>query len=146
MAWRSLPPLGQLRLAIRSDDGGLSINEVRCASMSLLQVEWSEPEPAIALALFSLRVEPRAVKEGVRVLAVVGLHALSRRYDRGDVRTDVGMLRDLIPIVTEWPSLVKQPGNFAIPAGGGMSRGEVLPVVLSNEAMTVVSVRTFIAP
>jgi len=36
------------------------------------------------------------------------------------------------------------PGDFSIPAGAGIWRGEVLPLVLNGEAMTVLSVGTFV--
>jgi hypothetical protein len=69
----------------------------------------------------------------------------ARRYDRGDDRTDTAVLRDLLPIVTVWPSVVRQPGSFAIPAGSGIWRGEVAPIVLNGEALTVLSISTFVA-
>jgi hypothetical protein len=133
-----------LRLQIADKSGRLEISEVRCAPTSLLQLDWTEPEAAVAIVLFLIRIEPRAVTDKVRVLAVVGYHALARRYERGADRGDVAILRDLVPLVTAWPRVVRQPVDFAVPAGSGIWRGETVPLVLAGEAMSVASVRTFV--
>ena len=117
-AWRQLPPFGQLRLGIVNDKTDhVDIAEVRCAPTALYQSGWGDLEQAIALVLFSLKVTPRRIEDKVKVLAVVGQHALARHYERGDSSTDVAVLRDLVPVVTAWPSLIRQPGDFVIEVG-----------------------------
>jgi hypothetical protein len=142
-AWRSLAPFGRLRLHVADKTGGPVISEVRLAPTSLLQGDWTGPESAVAIVLFSLRVEPHAVGDKVRVLAMVGQHALSRRYQRAEY-SDSAVLTDLQPIVTAWPTVIRRPGDFTVPAGSGIWRGETVRLVLNGEAMTVMSVRTFV--
>ena len=47
-------------------------------------------------------------------------------------------------IVTAWPTVIRRPGDFTVPAGSGIWRGETVLLVLNGEAMTVMSVRTFV--
>jgi len=143
--WRALPSFGRLRIKIDQEDGGVAIDEARLCPTSLLRTDWDEPEPSIAITLFSIRIAPRTATDKVRVLAIVGLHGLGRRYERGEDRGDLSVLRDLLPIVTAWPSAIRNSGDFEIPAGCGAWRGEVASITLAGETMTALSVRTFVA-
>jgi hypothetical protein len=49
-----------------------------------------------------------------------------------------------MPISSAWPAAIRSGGDFDVPAGSGVWRGEVLPLVLAGEAMTAMSVRTFV--
>ena len=134
-----------MRLSIKNTEGVVAIDEVRCAPTALWLTDWASVERAIAIVIYTLRIGPRSVSsEKVKALAIVGQHALARRFERGLDRGNVAVMRDLIPIVTAWPTLIRQPGNFEVETGSGTWRGEVVPLVLNGEAMTVMNVRTFV--
>jgi hypothetical protein len=143
-AWKALPQFGLLKQRVVKKDDLLEVTEVRCVSTALLQLDWEAPEAAIGIVIFAIRVGRRTiVKERVHVMAVVGHHAFARRYERAG-RDDISVLKDLIPIVSAWPNVIRQPGDFAVPAGIGTWRGEVMPIVLNGEAISALSVRTYV--
>lgn len=145
--WKSLNPFGRLRLKIGTDRGVTAIDEVRCCPSAMYAANWTASENTLAIVLYSICIEPRAVvKEKVYVLAMVCQHALARRFERGDGRSNLGVLTDLLPLITAWPSTIKQPGDFSIKAGNGAWRGEVTTLNLDTERMSIMSVRTFITP
>jgi len=143
--WRSLPKFGQLRLKVDQKDGAVAVDEVRCAPTAMLRSDWDEAELSLAIVLFSIRVGDRVAEDKVRVLAIVGLHALARWFERSSPRTDLAVLRDMLPVVSAWPSAIRRPGDFEIPAGCGIWRGEVSSITLASETTNALAIRTFVA-
>jgi hypothetical protein len=86
--WRALPSLGRLRLATRFEDGRLHIAELRLVPSKIEAAGWDGGEPALAIALQSIKIEPPAYAEKGVLICGIGLHAIARRYERGADRAD----------------------------------------------------------
>ena len=101
---------------------------------------WGEAEPALALSVMVVACEPpRFACTSARV-AHVGLHALARRYQRGDGTTDAEMRRSLNPIAQAARDAIGGAGEFAVEAAGGRWVGTVMLAGRSP----VLAVRSFV--
>lgn len=137
---RGMPAFGRLRLVAGFEGGKLQVVELRTEPMAITAAGWSEDEPAIAVILKTLVIRPPEFEEKAIILAVAGLHALARRYQRSRERADDAVLRDLLPLARGAVNLARAGGGeFAIPipAGGRW---------IGSATEGVVNVRTFIEP
>jgi hypothetical protein len=78
------------------------------------------------------------------LIADVGLHALSRRFQRGWTADDRSVLIDLAPLGTGWARAIKAGPEFRIaaPLGQGSWLGTVSEV--ADRPLKVLLVRTFV--
>ena len=142
-AWRALPATGRLLLTAEFNpkpEPKLLIAEVRCVPTRLVLPDWDADELALSIWLRSIRIRPPECRETTTFLAVVGLHALARRFERGERRADAAVLRDLAPVGRGYPAAVAAGVEFAIPAGTGRWIG----AVMQASGAPVLAVRTFL--
>jgi len=132
------PSLCRLRAVARFEPGELRVVEVWSIPARLEHETWTEDEPALALLLRAVTINPPAFAESNVRFAGIGLHALSRRYQRGAPRTDRAVLADLLALARGYPAAVAAGGEFAIPAAAGCWIGAVAP------GAAVAIVRTFV--
>lgn len=115
--WRRLPGVGRLRLFAEATAGGLDIVEFRLIPMKITAADWEDDEPALgvgAIVVAARRLKP--LRERRVVLAAVGLHALARRYERGQ-RDDRSVLADLVALGRD--VVGGDNADVAVPTGGG---------------------------
>jgi len=138
-----LPSLSRLSAAAGFVDGKLKLGETRCAASRLRFTAWggSEPEPAIAILMTAVFSQPPHFAYEQSLIADVGLHALARRYERGEGRDDDAVLRDLAVLAHGHAAAVAAGGEFQIPAGGGRWIGSTTLV----KDTLVLAVRTFVS-
>jgi hypothetical protein len=132
---RHLRALCRLRAAAKFDDGHLRVMEIWAVPAKLEHDDWNETEPALALVVRLIKIEPPGYTEKDERIAAVGIHALARRYQRGQDRIDRAVLADLLALAQ---GAVGAGGEFAIPASGGRWIGAVAP------GAVVAIVRTFV--
>jgi hypothetical protein len=131
--------LCRLRGAAKFEAGHLRVMEIWAVPATLEHDDWHETEPALALMVRLIRIEPpNFVEKDERVVAV-GIHALARRYQRGAEWADAAVLGDLLALVEAYPRAGPAPGEFAAPASGGRWRGAIAP------GSSVMIVRTYVA-
>jgi hypothetical protein len=128
---RAPPALDRLRVMAKFDEGKLRIIEIWVVPARLEHSAWAEDEPAVAISIRSITIQPPEFVETNLRIAGIGLHALGRRYQRGADRTDRAVLADL-PALAQ--GAVGAGGEFAIPASGGRwigaeASGEVVAIV-----------------
>ena len=85
--WLKLPEWGRLRPVAHTNDrdGRLALGELRLIPFRTIMETWTEDELAIALALVSVAMAraPSTFNFDSQLLAIIGLHALARRFERG---------------------------------------------------------------
>ncbi len=117
--WRDLPEWGRLGIAAVNGGDELKIAETRLAPFAVTMPEWAnDAELCVAIQLCALEmVLPAHFTTKIRAIAVVGLHGLARRFERGIDRSDKSVLRDLSVFGKSWSEAVRSPdGEFAIRA------------------------------
>jgi hypothetical protein len=139
----TLPTTGRLRLTASWKNKELRITELRAQGTAITGLDWQEDEPAVALVLHALRIEPAAkppvFREHHQTLAGLGLHALARHYQRAAMPGDESVIRDLAALATACPPALAKGGEFGIPvADDGVWVGAVADGCLL--------VRTFLGP
>jgi hypothetical protein len=139
----ALPTAGRLRLTASWENRKLQICELRAQGTAITGPDWQEDEPAVAIVLHALRIEPATkppfYREYHQTLAALGLHSLARRYQRGSKRTDEAVINDLRTLATACPPALANGGEFRIPvADDGVWVGAV--------ADRCLLVRTFLGP
>jgi hypothetical protein len=119
--WRQMADLGRLNLIAEFERGVLRISELRVVAdgVTISDEGWAEDEPGLAVALYDLIISPPRFSERMRPIAVLGLHALARRYQRSLDRTDAGVLANIRPLANGGLAAIKTPGEFSIQAPGG---------------------------
>jgi hypothetical protein len=144
--WRDLPEFG--RLSLRIDPGDpVRMFETRAFPFIVGRDEWDADELSIAVAVrrLAVRLSPKpAVDSNVAIVAVIGLHGLARRYERGDDISDEAVLRDL-EVLTDaraWRTGIRDSrSEFDVPVTGGCWRGAAAML----DGQPALAVRTFVA-
>jgi hypothetical protein len=86
-------------------------------------------------------LQPPRFEERHLVLATVGLHALARRYERGEDLSDFSVLRDLAGFRRRWRRIVEaETDEFEVPTSTG---GRWIGATMVYEGDQVLAVRTF---
>jgi hypothetical protein len=85
---------------------------------------WEEDELAIGIRLTKISFKHRVLDIKRRPLGDACLHALARRYQRGEDRSDAAVLKDLWELAQAFPQAAATGGDFRVPAGGGFWVGE----------------------
>ena len=122
--WRETLPL-RGRVAIEThldrDQKTLRITELRARpSMSVGSLDWDELEPGLFLSAVGLEAMPRHFHATHLTLAIVSLHALARRYQRGLAIEDAAVIHDLRPLAEQHEAIMPAgPGSsFSVPLLG----------------------------
>jgi hypothetical protein len=141
--WRAMPAFGRLGLIANFVDGELKIAELRARPVRMRFTAWNdgEAELALAIAVTLVRVQPPAFREETKLLVDAGLHALARRFERGEDRSEAAVLADLCTLAQACPDHIIARGEFKIAAAGGFWLGAVTTV----KGAPVLAVRTFVA-
>ena len=133
-----LPAFGRLALIAEAPSPGrLKIAELRAIPCRMTFDAWDgADELAIAVELLTLILDKGRFAKATKIYADVGLHALARRYERGEDRSDDAVLADLRPLAEGHAQAVTNGGDFVI-AGW---RGTITQV----QGKPVLAVRTFV--
>ena len=150
--WRETLPL-RGRVAIEThldrDEKMLRIAELRARpTMSAGSLDWDDLEPGLFLAAVGLEARPRHFHATHVTLAIVSLHALARRYQRGLAIEDAAVIHDLQSLAEQHEAMIPaDPGSsFSVRcAGGGVWRGTVcIAYFVADEPTRILNVRTYI--
>jgi hypothetical protein len=142
--WTNLPQAwGRLRNPVSAIAGGtLSIAELRAVDFRAAMTAWNGDELSIAVALVSVTMTlPSSFSFSSKTLALIGLHALARRYGRGADRRDLAVVMDMLPIAIGAPAILRVGGDFEIAAGDGRWIGQRMAL----DGQPIVAVRTYVA-
>jgi hypothetical protein len=142
--WRNLPQWGRLRpVASTNDRDRLSLGELRLIPFRTVMEAWDADELSVAIAAVSVGMaRPSIFGLDLRLLAIVGLHALARRFERGADRRDLAVLRDLLPIIPAAPGILRAGGECEIAAADG---GRWIGSRMGCDGRPVIGLRTFVA-
>ena len=149
--WRETLPL-RGRVAIEThldlDQRTLRITELRARpSISVGSVDWDEQEPGLFLSAVGLEAMPRHFHATHLTLAIVSLHALARRYQRGLAIEDAAVIHDLRPLAEQHEAIIPaDPGSsFSIRcSGGGLWHGTVsIAYFVADRPTGILNVRTY---
>ena len=78
-------------------DTSAQIVETRLIPFRMMMADWAEPELSVAVAMFVVDMRlPATLTVSQQILATVSLHALARRFERSEDRTDRAVLRAFI--------------------------------------------------
>jgi hypothetical protein len=128
--WQRLPSAGRLcPLYVARERHGVALIDNRAHAITLKHPDWGEDasEPALAIVIQSAFVEPCAYERMSVLRAHVGLHGLSRLYERMHPRcTDADARAALLLLARSEPE--GEPGTefrVPVPELGGEWRGTV---------------------
>jgi hypothetical protein len=145
--WRRLPALGCLDLRFTTRARVLDIIETRAIPYRVHTEGWHDDELAIALLRRHVRVRgdrrPPAVDQASRIFAVIGMHALARRYARGFDCADASVLRDLGALAerASWRTGIRgRAAELDVPVADGCWRGSAAKL----DGLPVLSIRTYV--
>jgi hypothetical protein len=140
--WKALPRAwGRLRLVAQNDGDRLSIAEFRMVDFRTRMAAWNGDELGLAIALVSATMAlPSSFNFSSKTLALVSLHALGRRYGRGADRSDLAVVRDLLPLAVAAPAALAGNREFAIAAGDGRWIGARMAL----DGQTVAAIKTYV--
>jgi hypothetical protein len=141
--WRGLPGIGRLGFESEITKDRSIISDVRLRPVTTADPDWQDGGAELALSVIDNRFQIGGGKMDFQpiTLAVVSLHALARRYQRGFTNDDGAILHDLRMIALAAPAFVSgKGGDICIPAGDGNWFGEGATVGVK---VPVLSVRTY---
>jgi hypothetical protein len=142
-SWRALRSPGRLRCVAGFDrDTGLRIIEVLAVPVSISFPDWNEDEPSLAVVIRHVAIRPPDFTDKMTICAVVGLHALARRAERGQSRGERAMLADLLPLGRAFVAAMRVGDvEVEVAASGGSWRGQLMTIA----DRPALAVRTFVA-
>jgi hypothetical protein len=138
---RAQRSLARLRLVSSYKDGKLQLAELRAEPARVTLPRWGAAELSILISMRTLAIRPPAFAQMALPMAFVGIHALSRRFQRGEDRSDAAVLRDLEALGRSWRTAVEGTIEFAVPAPGG---GRWIGAQHLLGEAPVLAVRTFV--
>jgi hypothetical protein len=142
--WRRLEPkFGRLGRALAELDAqGLRLTETRLFATKLTMAipSWDADEDAITLQLVRVTIVPPLFAGNRLSLAVIGLHALARRYERGRAG-GTALFEDLWALARAFPETIRAAGQFRVAVPGGAWVGLVMADPDGRRSLTV---RTFL--
>jgi hypothetical protein len=141
--WKRLPGKGRLRCLPAWLDGTVSIHDLRLAPATLNLKGWApdETEPGLMLVLRSFALRPGEQLFEERPLAILGLHAIARRFERGD-RNEHQVIADTLPLGRAFPQQLRSGEvEFEIPAPSG---GRWIGAMMQFAGRPILTVRTYI--
>jgi len=138
-SWVDLPDAGRLSFVANLREGRLRVAELRVVPARIRFEGWDDDELALSLRSMAAICAPPAFTCAETLIADVGLHALARRFERGNDRNEATVLRDLSPLAHAHRAV---GGKFAIPATSG---GSWVGAVTTVAGQPVLAVRTFVS-
>jgi hypothetical protein len=103
----------------------LQIGEFRLLSGELVFNHWLSHEPSIAIELRSIEISKKRCWLHSETYAVIGLHALARRYERCPQRDFTVIMADRKAIISSHVTSLQQR-EFMVRCADGCWRGEVV--------------------
>ena len=151
-AWRStVPAFGRLDQRITLKGKWLSISETRCIPQHYRQAEWEDDarEPGVSVVRIGMSIAPRReLALAMYTLCSASLHALARRYQRGQPTNDDAIIADLHALAAAHERLRVLPegSGFTVDVASGRWLGNVLDIRSHDSGVTqrVPSARTFV--
>jgi hypothetical protein len=143
-SWRKLPSAGRLgALTILLDGRGLELEEMRLYSGAITQSRWGQgDEDTIDLRRIRLGLSLTSCVIDVQTVVYVGLHALSRRIERGSTSGLTPIFADLQALGEAYGWIVGGPNAFRVSvSSGGHWRGTVMT---APDGRPSLAVRTFL--
>jgi hypothetical protein len=140
----------RLALSIERSHRRLRVDEMRVQSIGGFRVKkWKldAVENAMLLSRWSLSVWPRLLSFDTKMLALVGLHSLARRFERGRDRSTEAIMRDLRHLGEAGETQRRAGEHVIVPVPDGQWAGVVMLVNIkgmSDEAQPLLVARTFI--
>ena len=146
---RTIPDEGRIRLEIARSKRALIITEFRLTRSSYEDIRWSHPFPedSVGLMLCTFQLTTPAAFECKRLaIAILGIHAIARRYQRGFDNTDRTIQTDISELAMNVSQLQNADGQtFAIPCPSGQWVGAIETVSLSGAPdQQLLNVRSFL--
>jgi hypothetical protein len=148
--WRqTIPDEGRIGLEIERSKHTLTIAEFRLARGSYEDIRWSQPiaENAVVLTLHIFRFLTPAALDHKRVaIAILSIHTIARRYQRGFDNSDHALKTDIAELALNAERLLDVDAQtFAIRCPSGVWVGATEAISLSNGAeQRVLNVRSFL--
>jgi hypothetical protein len=90
-----------------------------------------------------LSLAPRTVESRTSSIALIGLHALGRRYQRGFANDDAAIMADFLTLAMNYGKL-RMMQKFFLPVGGGSWAGRATWIPSSDADATPLHVRTYL--
>jgi hypothetical protein len=114
------------RLAFKVQEAGerFTLCEVRVVPSRMRMEGWDKSELALAVRLTEIEFAHGHLSISWRPLGDACLHAIARRYQRGEDRSDAAVLADLWALAEAFPQQAANSGDFKVPAGKGFWVGE----------------------
>lgn len=143
-SWLRLRRFGRLRCIADVNAGVLQICETFLVAGSLSLPGWHEAaaELGVYLILRRIVIAPPHYHEQVVPMAAIGLHAVARRFQRGEPN-DAAVIADINPLGLSYPDCVRSAGEFRVAVPGGEWVGTVMLARLDQRP--ILSVRTYTA-
>jgi hypothetical protein len=107
------------------------IDETRLAVSKFKFLRWGEGaewEAGCALINMQVTISPRACKCSDRALVVISLHALARRYERGQDNSDSATLRDIAAVMSGRFVESDLSRDVSVAIAGGARFGSVVDI------------------
>jgi hypothetical protein len=145
--WMAIPHEERLRLDVKRSKTGLVITEARVSSMVLTNTAWRGGQKELDLVIAGMRLTlgAKKVRAETYPLAVVSLHAVSRRYRRGFSNEHAAIMGDLTALAQVEIPDAPTPEFFVTAPSGGEWRGSVMRFAdLERKESIVFAVRTFV--
>jgi hypothetical protein len=145
-AWRlTMPPENRVSFHVEMRGGRAHLHELLFLPSQTNKPAWDDPDFwEDGLMLTALRVmlaAPRKMTMAERDIATFSLHAIGRRFQRGENasdRTADAVKRDMAAVAAHDPDTTPA-GDFSIPISGGWWCGQVVTI----EGKRALSVRTY---
>jgi hypothetical protein len=126
--WRALPSFGRLDLTVQLGKRSLYIQELRVCPADFRAAHWTVDERSFSVCGLVLDIAPFRFDFGVPNLITIGMHAVSRWFQRGLVTTDQQFMADMQTLVRAHAELVcgDDGSQFEIATNGGRFVGSLV--------------------
>jgi hypothetical protein len=135
--WETITEPARLKGSFHSTKSSFAVAEMRAGPCTLDAPGWSEPELGIRLFLYILELAPGKYLEEQTTIASLGLHALSRYYQRAWDASDAQILEELCHLAVAASTLSAHDQRFLLQGAQGAWAGRRLA---NGEA----AIRTFL--
>lgn len=149
-SWEDMPLQGTVISNVTRDKTGLYIKEVRLSASKLRVETWEEDsfEVGLSMSFFILTVTKEVCRFHTHELYFIGLHALSRLYQKGGYTIgdldDTAVMAAIGKLFTTYSSAFEGSGaTFAVSASGGYWRGERCQSYRADKPGTILRVKTW---
>jgi hypothetical protein len=127
-AWQQMPSTGSLARKVIREQGALNIAELRLSGGYLYSEDWDEgaKEHGLSLSILQVHVSKHSCTLQIDEQAFIGVHALSRWYQRNFDLRDEALLSDLGRLYVARQGLLDTKSyDFAVPTNEGLWLGRL---------------------